>query len=67
MLGANAKGAGDKVEHGRLPCFKMGLPRGFGIEEIFNFCLFKFKRTEDKLAGCDLVAKAFTDLANAKR
>ncbi len=51
-----------------LPFMKQLLPVGFlWIEEIFNFRLFKLKRSKHKLTGSDFIAETLADLTNTKR
>ena len=58
----------NKPEHGVLPALKKRLPLRFlRIEEVFDFRLFEFKRSENELTGRNFVAEAFADIADAER
>src|SRR4051794_33015047 len=62
---AYAEALDHETPHHLLPILEHSLPVRFRrVEEIFNFGLLKLQRTEDKLAGGDLVAETFTDLSN---
>src|SRR3989339_1403053 len=37
------------------------------MNKVFNFHLFEFTRTENKISWSDFVAKGFTDLRHSKR
>ena len=50
----------------REPHFKYILPI-FRIDKVFELADLKFARAENKITGCDFVAKIFADLGNAKR